>query len=242
VDAILTLDVAPTGGPWPAPPLRSRRSRASPCMSSAGVLGRRCGTRRPRWPPSRRLHEAVCRRVRRPCTSDVAPRRRAARHGGARQSLQPTGLVLCAIVPVADVELARLAFTDPVTGIANRHALDRDLDHALARSGRCVGLLHVGLDRFKKVNDRLGHCAGDAVRQSVGARLRDTVRAHDPVARVGGDEFVVALTDLDPPGRGPTLAVARHVEQALAEPGRRRRRAGAAGGERRRRRPSRRPR
>ena len=53
--------------------------------------------------------------------------------------------MLCAIVPVADVELARLAFTDPVTGIANRHALDRDLDHALVRSGRCVGLLHVDL-------------------------------------------------------------------------------------------------
>src|SRR4051794_1142571 len=111
-------------------------------------------------------------------------------------------LVVLGVLATVDAELARLAYTDPLTGLRNRLALDRDLDVALARAARrgdTIAVLYVDLDGFKSVNDRMGHQAGDAVLREVGARLRASVRAHDIVARVGGDEFVLAITDLDHP-------------------------------------------
>lgn len=88
-------------------------------------------------------------------------------------------------------ELARL---DPLTGLANRLLLRERLDASLERlkrSGEPCALLLLDLDRFKPVNDTLGHPAGDALLAKVADRLRSAVRASDTVARIGGDEFVV---------------------------------------------------
>ncbi len=88
-------------------------------------------------------------------------------------------------------EVARL---DPLTGLPNRLLLRERLTEALARlerTGEAFALLLVDLDRFKPVNDTLGHPVGDALLEKVADRLRSTVRPTDTVARVGGDEFVI---------------------------------------------------
>lgn len=98
------------------------------------------------------------------------------------------------------------ALTDPLTGVANRAALDR----ALEQDGR-FGLIYIDLDNFKAVNDRYGHGAGDRVIIETAQRLREAVRGGDLVARVGGDEFVVLLQP------GSDLAeVAGRIENILA--------------------------
>jgi diguanylate cyclase (GGDEF)-like protein/PAS domain S-box-containing protein len=116
-------------------------------------------------------------------------------------------------------ELARRALRDPLTGLANRSALLERLAAALARSERLpttVAVLFFDLDRFKPVNDRLGHAAGDALLVAVARRLGATVRDTDLVSRFGGDEFVVLCADV----RGPeeALAVARRLAEAVQQP------------------------
>ena len=99
-----------------------------------------------------------------------------------------------------EVELAERATHDSLTGLANREVLVAEIDRALAasrRSDRCVGVLAVDLDRFKNVNDTLGHQVGDRVLRAAADRFTSTVRAGDLVARVGGDEFVVVARDLE---------------------------------------------
>jgi diguanylate cyclase (GGDEF)-like protein len=100
-------------------------------------------------------------------------------------------------------ELERLALHDPLTGLANRSALDAELAAAV-RAGTGAGLLLIDLDGFKPVNDVYGHAAGDLVLTEFSRLLRDTVRSADTVARIGGDEFVVLLADI----AGPEDAVA----------------------------------
>lgn len=98
-------------------------------------------------------------------------------------------------------DLESLSQTDELTGLANRRGFDHALGRALAHAKRArLGgvLLMIDLDHFKDVNDTYGHAAGDALLQAVGTALLDEVRETDTVARIGGDEFVVLMPDLDP--------------------------------------------
>jgi diguanylate cyclase (GGDEF)-like protein len=92
-----------------------------------------------------------------------------------------------------------LAQRDSLTGLYNRRALNRIVDGALARAAKNqtqVGIVYLDIDKFKALNDALGHGAGDLVLAGVGKELRDSLRQTDSAFRVGGDEFVVVLSDL----------------------------------------------
>jgi len=115
--------------------------------------------------------------------------------------------------------LTELAMHDGLTGLANRMLLLDRLEHALARRGASEGqvaVLFVDLDRFKLVNDSLGHRAGDLVLQTTADRLLTCIRPADTAARLGGDEFVIVCEDLT--GEDEAIAVAERIERALAEP------------------------
>ena len=119
----------------------------------------------------------------------------------------------------AEAEVRRRALHDPLTGLANRAFLDAHIPRSLAaatRNGEQVAMLLLDLDRFKVVNDTLGHSAGDELLRVVAQRLSDGVRGGDVVARFGGDEFVVACDHT-----GSVLEVAALAERlidALAQP------------------------
>ena len=115
-------------------------------------------------------------------------------------------------------KLRHLALHDGLTGLANRLLLQDRVTHALAsssRSGVTIALLYIDLDRFKEVNDGWGHTSGDAVLQAVGAALEAQVRPGDTVARMGGDEFVVLLEQLQI--LTDASSIAARVHQALEE-------------------------
>jgi diguanylate cyclase (GGDEF)-like protein len=99
----------------------------------------------------------------------------------------------------SEAQAQHLAFHDMLTGLPNRALFNDRLDHALngARRGGKLALLLLDLDRFKHVNDTLGHLAGDALIREFGARVASLVRDGDTVARLGGDEFVVLLPGMD---------------------------------------------
>ena len=99
----------------------------------------------------------------------------------------------------AEQELRYLANYDALTGLPNRTMLVDRLGHAISqarRTGRKVAVLFLDLDRFKQVNDSMGHAAGDRMLKAAGTRLRTNVRDVDTVSRLGGDEFCVVLEDL----------------------------------------------
>jgi len=115
--------------------------------------------------------------------------------------------------------IAFLAHHDNLTGLLNRFSLQDRLEQALLsarRQGQMVAVGIFDLDRFKQINDTLGHAAGDALLVEVARRLRDTLRESDIVARLGGDEFVVALTDI----KDATAAsrIAEKLLEALRQP------------------------
>lgn len=92
-----------------------------------------------------------------------------------------------------------MAFHDRLTGLPNRTQLESALPAALERAsveGRAAALLYMDVDQFKRVNDTLGHDAGDELLRQVAHRLRRAARSSDMVVRLGGDEFVIVLTDL----------------------------------------------
>jgi diguanylate cyclase (GGDEF)-like protein/PAS domain S-box-containing protein len=115
--------------------------------------------------------------------------------------------------------LAELAVTDALTGLPDRSVLLDRLNEGLARltdRHGAVGVLFVDVDRFKAVNDELGHEAGDQLLVSVAQRLRSAVRPADTVARLGGDEFAVVCTDLG--GLADARLVAERILSALSAP------------------------
>ena len=100
---------------------------------------------------------------------------------------------------LAEERIQRVAHHDNLTGLPNRLLFNDRLDQAISfakRASRQFALLFLDLDRFKRVNDTLGHIAGDELLKGVAARIRQQVRESDTVARVGGDEFTVILTDI----------------------------------------------
>ena len=107
-------------------------------------------------------------------------------------------------------ELRYLANYDTLTGLPNRTLLSERLGHAVIRArrgGRKVAVLFLDLDRFKHVNDSMGHAAGDRMLKAAGSRLRDNVRDGDTVARIGGDEFTVVLEELADAGEAERVAM-----------------------------------
>ena len=115
--------------------------------------------------------------------------------------------------------IQHLAFYDALTTLPNRVHFHRLLDQALTeakRKGRGGALLFIDLNRFKPINDTLGHGVGDQVLQEVAARLRNSLRGADVVARLGGDEFVIGLFDIAQPDH--VSLVAHKILQALSPP------------------------
>ncbi|MBW8369463.1 MAG: EAL domain-containing protein [Thiobacillus sp.] len=105
-------------------------------------------------------------------------------------------------VQTAKIELDHLAHHDVLTGLPNRILLSDRLAQAIAlarRSGKQLVVVFMDLDRFKHINDSLGHAVGDQLLQSVGQRLLGCVRQSDTISRLGGDEFVALLPDIDHP-------------------------------------------
>lgn len=116
-------------------------------------------------------------------------------------------------------EIRQLAHFDPVTELPNRRLLMDRLEHALAqgaRHGHATALLFLDLDKFKAVNDRLGHEAGDRLLHEVGARIAHCVRREDTASRLGGDEFVVLLPVVAK--KEDAEATAEKILKALGEP------------------------
>jgi diguanylate cyclase (GGDEF)-like protein len=111
------------------------------------------------------------------------------------------------------------AFHDPLTGLPNRTSFSERLHECLQRAQRnehAVALLFLDLDRFKLINDSLGHAAGDEVLRTAAARLADTLRAGDALFRMGGDEFTVILDPL--PGMEHATILTRRLIECLQAP------------------------
>jgi diguanylate cyclase (GGDEF)-like protein/PAS domain S-box-containing protein len=119
----------------------------------------------------------------------------------------------------AESRIQSLAYFDSVTQLPNRTLLNDRLEHAIhmaARSDRKVGILFLDLDNFKNINDSLGHQIGDALLHCVGQCLLKCIREEDTVARIGGDEFLIMLPNLE---RGDeAYRVAEKVIASIAEP------------------------
>lgn len=129
--------------------------------------------------------------------------------------------ILSDITPVkrAQEGFQHLAQHDALTGLPNRLFFAASLQQALERAKRHrhkVALLYIDLDRFKLVNDSLGHAIGDELLKEVGERLRQSVRAQDVVARLGGDEFTVTVEELARPEEAGRLA--EKIASAISRP------------------------
>jgi diguanylate cyclase (GGDEF)-like protein len=117
------------------------------------------------------------------------------------------------------VESRHQALHDSLTGVANRVLLSDRMERALllaARRGGVVALLLLDLNRFKEINDTLGHHHGDLLLQEVAQRIAGVIRDHDTVARLGGDEFAVLLPEVH--SEEATMRVAHRILEALRTP------------------------
>jgi len=139
----------------------------------------------------------------------------------------PSGEIRGVVVSLRDVtdrrrveaELERRALYDSLTGLPNRALFWDRLEHAIRRADReetILAVLFVDLDRFKSVNDSLGHTAGDRLLRKVADRLRRCFREEDTLARIGGDEFTVLVEDLGDPAE--VRVPVRRLMSVLAEP------------------------
>lgn len=118
-----------------------------------------------------------------------------------------------------ETQVARQSQIDELTGLANRRKLGERLTATLAAfraSKRCCALMMIDLDRFKQVNDTMGHPAGDELLRQVGQRLSSIVGNYGEVGRLGGDEFQVLLPDMD--DRGTLGELANRIVQSVSQP------------------------
>jgi len=119
----------------------------------------------------------------------------------------------------SQAHIHRLAHHDPLTGLENRAALGMRLEQQLAlarRSGMALAVLFIDLDHFKKINDSLGHQAGDQLLVGASARMKDLLRDVDTLARLGGDEFIIVLGGPLTPDSVTTVAV--RLVESLQQP------------------------
>ena len=119
----------------------------------------------------------------------------------------------------AELELERMVKRDPLTGLGNRLLFEEILESSLARckrSGTCLAVLFMDLDRFKEINDSLGHPTGDLLLLLVSDRLRSVIREADFIARIGGDEFTILIEELHSPY--DAMAVAQKIVSAVSHP------------------------
>ena len=127
--------------------------------------------------------------------------------------------LLSIITQRKQAELYFLAHYDSLTGLPNRMLFNDRLQQACLdaeRKGHLVALLFIDVDRFKQINDSLGHSFGDAVLRTVADRLKTSARRADTVARLGGDEFVILMEDLDDAASVDTVAL--RVVRSMREP------------------------
>ncbi|GMR06984.1 MAG: hypothetical protein BMS9Abin25_1630 [Gammaproteobacteria bacterium] len=121
-------------------------------------------------------------------------------------------------------ELADMAYSDPLTGLPNRRVFLESMEKTLAECARHhihAALILIDLDEFKNVNDTYGHDAGDAVLIEVGERLQNGMRKEDVVSRVGGDEFIILikqLNDASDKAAKEAMAFAEKIKLSLAAP------------------------
>src|SRR4051794_38517457 len=143
--------------------------------------------------------------------ADASPGEVVARVRAARRAQQMQAQLLS-----REHELEQLAYRDELTGLANRRFAVRRLHAEISRArrhGQHLSVVILDLDRFKALNDRHGHLAGDAVLRGLGTRLRERLREEDVVARFGGEEFLVILPDTGAEG---AAAVADDVRAGVA--------------------------
>ena len=121
-------------------------------------------------------------------------------------------------------DVYRLAFYDPLTNLPNRRLLHDRIEQSIAagkRSGNYAALLMIDLDNFKPLNDNFGHDVGDLLLIEVANRLKSCVREIDTVARFGGDEFVIIISELHPEeaiSKGLALTIAEKIRNAVGTP------------------------
>src|SRR5688500_16321437 len=144
----------------------------------------------------------------------------ALREGGTRASRLAGSMTDISARKQAEDELRRAAMHDALTGLANRAYFLESLERAVARVQRrpdkTIALLFLDLDRFKQINDSLGHLVGDRLLTTIARRLHGCVRPEDVLARLGGDEFAVLLDDLKDPG--DATRIAERMQEVLHTP------------------------